>query len=574
MTERGNPVLPLTSSWDSESQETPMAVQVWEVGKSECRAVMVQIRVEILLGAKASRRPTGILLQENLENRIMKKSQMTTAALPFMALPMIGASSAKFNIWESIDWASIEHLVNRLQMRIAKATREGKHHKVKALQWILTHSFSAKLLAVKRVTSNSGAKTPGIDKIIWRTSNQKFGAAKTLQRRGYKSQPLRRIYIPKSNGKQRPLGIPTMKDRAMQALYLLALEPVAETQADVNSYGFRPKRSCADAIEQCFVALGQKQGAKWILEGDIKSCFDCIDHQWLKANALTDTVILEKWLASGYMEKGSFYKTENGTPQGGIISPRLATIALNGLEGVAKANARRPDKVNVVIYADDFVVTASSKELLEQQIKPRIAAFLKALGLELSQEKTKITNIEDGFDFLGHNIRKYNNKLLTKPSKKSINTFLKGIRETIKYNPTASAEGLIYLLNPKIQGWCNYFRHAVAKEAFSYVDHQIFLALRTWIKRRHRNKSEQWRKDKYFRSNDLRNWVFSSKIKDKEGNFRHLDLFSASAMKIRRHVKIRGDATPFDPEFTDYFKRRSQRNNKVKRAPHKPLNKG
>jgi RNA-directed DNA polymerase len=195
-----------------------------------------------------------------------------------MALPMIGASSAKFSLWESINWTPMEELVNRLQMRIAKATKKRKYGKVKALQWILTNSFFAKLLAIKRVTSNSGSKTPGIDKIIWKTSLQKIKAIKTLYRRGYNPQPLRRIYIPKKNNKQRPLGIPTIRDRAMQALHLLALEPIAEIQADANSYGFRPKRSGADAIAQCFLSLCRKNSARWILEGDIKSCFDLISH--------------------------------------------------------------------------------------------------------------------------------------------------------------------------------------------------------------------------------------------------------------------------------------------------------
>lgn len=187
-------------------------------------------------------------------------------------LPTIGASSTKINLWESIDWKPLEILVNRLQMRIAKAVRERRYGKVKSLQWILTHSFAAKILAVKRITSSSGAKASGVDKVLWRTSRQKIDAIKSLYRNGYNPQPLRRIYIPKKNGKQRPLGIPTMKDRAMQALHLLSLEPVAETLADINSYGFRPKRSAADAMEQCFKLLCRKNSSKWILECDIKSC--------------------------------------------------------------------------------------------------------------------------------------------------------------------------------------------------------------------------------------------------------------------------------------------------------------
>lgn len=484
-----------------------------------------------------------------------------------MALPMTGASSANFETWESINWTNVEKLVNRLQMRIAKATREGRYGKVQALQWTLTHSLSAKLLAIKRVTSSSGSKTPGIDNVIWKSSPQKIKAIKTLTRRGYNPQPLRRVYIPKKNGKLRPLGIPTMRDRAMQAIYLLALEPVAETQADPNSYGFRPKRSCADAIEQCFKVLCRKRCATWILEGDIKSCFDRIDHNWLKTNTITDKTILEKWLSSGHMEKGSFYETKEGTPQGGVISPRLATIALNGLEKMVKSNFKiRGSLVNVIVYADDFVITSSSKELLENKVKPLVAAFLKERGLELSQEKTKITHIDDGFDFLGFNVRKYNGTLLIKPSKESIKTFLGNIREIIKSKPTATTEGLIYLLNPKIRGWANYFRHAVAKNSFHKIDHEIFCALIKWIRRRHPMKSALWRRKKYFRSQGMRNVVFSTKVRDRNNNPKHLDLFGASGVKIIRHVKIKADANPFDLKYAEYFRKRSSIHNRQRNS--------
>lgn len=472
------------------------------------------------------------------------------------ALPLLGASSTKIMLWQTVNWQPIEKLVNRLQMRIAKATRERKYHKVKALQWLLSHSFSAKSLAVKRVTSNRGCDTAGVDQVIWKSSNQKIEAVRSLQRRGYKTKPLRRIYIPKKNGKQRPLGIPTMKDRAMQALHLLALEPVAETQADGNSYGFRPKRSCADATVQCFNALCRKQSSKWILEGDIKACFDRINHPWLMTRVLTDKAVLNQWLAAGYIEKDVFYTSEEGTPQGGIISPRLATIALNGLEEVATAGFRGTDKVHVIVYADDFIITGKSKELLEE-IKPRVVTFLKERGLELSEEKTRITHIEDGFDFLGFNLRKYNGTLLIKPAKKSIKSFLAGIRGTIKAHRTAKTENLIRILNAKTRGWANYFRHHVAKATFNYVDHQIYLSLTEWVKRRHRNKSKAWQQKKYYRNQGLRNWIFTAKIKDKEGNFKYLDLFYASRVKIKRHVKIRAKAHPFDPQFIEYFQQRN-----------------
>ncbi|EBM2193524.1 group II intron reverse transcriptase/maturase, partial [Salmonella enterica] len=243
-----------------------------------------------------------------------------------------GAPSRGSVTWHSIDWAKCHREVRKLQARIVKATREGKYGKVKSLQWLLTHSFSGKTLAVRRVTENRGRKTAGVDGIRWSTPQSKSQAILSLKRYGYRPQPLKRVYIPKSNGKLRPLGIPTMKDRAMQALYLLALEPVSETTADQRSFGFRSGRSTADAIEQCFKVLARRIAPKWILEGDIKGCFDNISHDWLLRHIPTDSMILKKWLAAGYMEKRQLFPTDAGTPQGGIISPTLANLVLDGLE--------------------------------------------------------------------------------------------------------------------------------------------------------------------------------------------------------------------------------------------------
>ncbi len=420
----------------------------------------------------------------------------------------------------------------------------------------------AKLLAVKRVTENSGRKTAGVDGIIWKESQQKMQAARELKQRGYHPQPLRRIYIPKKNSttKQRPLGIPAMKDRAMQALYLLSLEPIAETQADKNSYGFRRKRSCADAIQQCFLALAKRHSAQWILEGDIKSCFDRISHLWLEDHILMDRKILHKWLKSGYIEKEIFHPTEEGTMQGGTISPTIANEVLDGMESLVKNITRESDKINFVRYADDFIVTGSTREVLENKIKPAIESFLKERGLELSLEKTKITHISEGFDFLGFNLRKYCQKLLIKPAKKNVSSFLKDIRVLIKENGAAKAEELIRKLNARIRGWANYYRHVVSKETFSYVDHCIFQAIITWIKRRHPNKSLGWMRNKYFRRQHLRNWIFSTKIRKKDEESTNLDLFLASSVKIKRHVKIRCEANPFDPTYKDYFEKRDKSN--------------
>lgn len=472
------------------------------------------------------------------------------------AVSLTGASSTSVK-WDSINWNNTESEVYRLQMRIAKAVSEGRHGKVKALQWLLTHSFHAKLMAVKRVVQNKGGKTPGVDNIIWKTPQQKMEAALSLTRRGYQTQPLKRIYIPKKDGRQRPLSIPTMKCRAMQGLHLLALVTVAEFYADKNSYGFRPKRSTADAIEACFIALAQNGSSRWIFEADIKSCFDKISHDWLRENIPMDKEILSKWLSAGYIDNDVLHQTELGTPQGGLASPTLLVLTLSGLEqAVLAAINRRRDKVNFSIYADDFIITGSSKEVLETKVKPLVESFLSERGLELSQEKTKITHIDDGFDFLGFNIRKYKGKCIIKPSKKSVKSFLSNIRETIKLNRTAKTENLIHLLNPKIRGWVNHFRYSCAKETFRYIDSQIYVALWSWACRRHPGKGNAWIRRKYFRSQGSRNWIFFAKNSAEDNRSKYVDLFEACSVAIKRHVKIRTEATPYDPRFTAYFGKR------------------
>lgn len=259
----------------------------------------------------------------------------------------------------------------------------------------------------------------------------------------------------------------------MQALWLLALEPVAETTADNNSYGFRPMRSTHDAIESIFHRMSQKVSPKWVLEGDIKGCFDNISHDWLLSHIPMDRKLLRKWLKAGYMEKGVFYHTESGTPQGGIISPLLANMALDGLEGELMRTFRKSKhygakhQVNYVRYADDFICSGISRELLENEVKPLIAAFMQKRGLALSEEKTAITHIEEGFDFLGQNVRKYGGKMLIKPAKKNLKNFLNKVRRIIKDNPTLPAWKLINLLNPVIRGWATYHQHVVAKDIFN-----------------------------------------------------------------------------------------------------------
>ena len=356
---------------------------------------------------------------------------------------------------------------------------------------------------------------------------------------------------------------------AQQALHLLALEPVAETLADKQSYGFRPKRSLHDAIAGCFNALARKGSAQWILEGDIKACFDKISHEWLLNHAIMDKKMLKQWLDAGYMEKDTFHCTSEGTPQGGAASPCLTNIALDGLEKAILTVGKRKDKLHFVRYADDWICTASSREILEQEVLPIVVTFLKERGLELSQEKTRITHINEGFDFLGFNLRKYKNKLLIKPGKKGIKTFLNNIRETIVSKRTSKTENLIRILNPKIQGWANHNRHVVAKKIFSNVDTGMFKSLWTWAKRRHPNKSLQWVKDKYFTRINQRDWILYSHQEGKPKDESQLTLKLAASTRIIRHVKIKADANPYDPKFKRYFQERKlkQRRSYYSRAP-------
>jgi RNA-directed DNA polymerase len=485
----------------------------------------------------------------------MMGTQMTA-----QAMPGAGAPRAPELTWDTIDWPHANSNVRRLQVRIAKAYREGKHGKVKSLQWILTHSFCAKLLAVKRVTENKGAKTPGVDHITWRTPKQKMAAALSLKRRSYKAQPLRRIYIPKKQkGKLRPLSIPVMQCRGQQALHLLALEPITETVADKNSYGFRPFRSTADAHARCHMTLSKGNSAQFIFEGDIKACFDTISHQWLIDHTPMDKTMLKKWLSAGYLENGELFKTDFGTPQGGIISPALLIATLNGLENAVKsAVSKRGDKVNVCSYADDFIITGATKEVLVNKVIPVVETFLKERGLELSKEKTKITHINEGFDFLGVNMRKYNGKLIIKPAKDNVKRFLDNIRETVKSNRATKTENLIRLLNPKIIGWANFHRHICAKRTFESVSHYLFGTLWRWAKRRHPNKGKKWIRHKYFRTKSKQHWIFSTKIKDSKGKASYLDLVEIGRTPIRRHIKIRAEATPYDPAHQEYFVKRKK----------------
>ena len=445
-------------------------------------------------------------------------------------------------------------------MKALKAKRVGK---VKSLQHILVNSFAAKALAVRRVTMNTGGSTAGVDGVTWLTPEERYKAISSLTLRGYKPKPLRRVYIPKKNGKLRPLGIPTIRDRAMQALFLLALEPVAETLADRNSYGFRRYRCCADAIDQIYKCLHKRTSAQWVLEGDIKGCFDHISHEWLLLNVIIDARMLRKWLGAGVIEKNVFHTTEEGTPQGGIISPTLANITLDGMEALLDKYRTRKEngktinrKVNLVRYADDFIITGESHEVLEE-IKADLILFLKERGLELSEEKTLITHIDDGFDFLGFNIRKYRNgTLLIKPSEKSMKKFAEKTHDIIYGMRSRKQADVIEKLNRMIAGWVNYYRYVSSKKSFWRLDHTIFLQLWRWAIRRHQNKSLEWVRNKYWHRSGTRQWMYSTTRKDRRGKEYTLSLITLADTPLLRYTKVRAEANPFDPAYDKYFAER------------------
>ena len=460
--------------------------------------------------------------------------------------------------WKSIKWKQVEETVRKLQARIVKAQKNKAFRQVKNLRRLLTRSLSARLLAVKRVSTNKGCKTPGVDGDIWTTPDQKTQAVHDLKKR-IKNLPLRRIYIPKKNGRKRPISIPTMLDRAQQACHLLALDPIAETLADQHSYGFRTKRRAHDAIGYIYNILRRKGSPQWILEADIRSCFDGIDHQWLKENIPMDKSTLHKWLKSGFIEKRRLFPSRKGAPQGGVASPTLANMTLDGLEKMLfekfgdKPGQKHRKMVHLCRYADDFIVTGNSKGLLQDLVLPAIRQFLTIRGLQIAEEKTRITHVNEGFDFLGQNTRKYKGKLLTIPSKKSITNLRKKLRQTTKKKKNGAVH-LIQTMNPIVRGWCNYHQCVVSRKVFEKIDHYVFTLLWNWARKQHPNKSRRWIKKKYFLKSNGRQWVFTTRTK--QGKVERQ--FLATSTQIRRHILIRGIANPYDEEWKSYFEKRAQ----------------
>jgi RNA-directed DNA polymerase len=403
--------------------------------------------------------------------------------------------------WRNINWTAAEGHVRRIQERIFRAAQNAEHAKVKNLQKLLVRSTAAKLLAIRQVTQqNQGKHTPGVDGVVVDTPEARSQLLQEgLSLKGYRPKPVRRVHIPKGNGKTRPLGIPTVKDRVMQAIVKFALEPEWESRFEANSYGFRPGRNTMDAITAIHLTLSKPGSSKWVLDADISGCFDNIGHDALLSRLPMFTNVIRRWLKAGVVKFGHRSESFSGTPQGGIISPLLANIALDGMERLFGAEDARgklvspaqrkglDHGVSLIRYADDFVATAPSKEILMNYVLPKLKAFLSNRGLELSEAKTRIVQVDEGFNFLGVEVRRYRNTLLTKPQKAKLLAHLRSIKAYLNNHKQTPAEAVVRNLNPVIRGWANYYRHCAAKDTFGKADHRMWEMLWTWAKRRHPN---------------------------------------------------------------------------------------
>jgi len=462
--------------------------------------------------------------------------------------------------WADIRWHRVETHVRRLQERIYRATTNKEWRKVKNLQKLLVRATSNKLLAIRRITQeNQGKHTAGIDGVVYDTPEARWKLFQEgLSLTGYKPRPVRRVYIPKDNGKQRPLGIPTGKDRVMQAIVKAALEPEWEARFEANSYGFRPGRCTMDAIEAIHTTLNRKDSSPWVLDADRSGCFDHIDHEPLLAKLPVFTTTLRCWLKAGVVALGFSSPTDTGTPQGGVISPLLAHVALDGMERLFDAedadgrpkNPTRRKGINkgiaVIRYADDFVITAPTREVLETHARPRIVEFLKERGLALNEGKTRIIHIREGFNFLGFHIRKFGSrgeKLLTVPQKEKVLKHVRAIRSYLDAHKQTPAVRVIKTLNPVIRGWANYYRHSVAKDVFSKGQNAQWQMLWNWAKRRHPNKKSRWVRARYFRNNGHGSSFQAGKA----------ELVKPDTTPITRFTKVIGRSSPYDPARRQYW---------------------
>ncbi len=469
--------------------------------------------------------------------------------------------------WNAINWRKANRTVRNLRQRIFRAAQEGNLNKVHSLQKLMLKSYSNRLVSVRRVAQiNAGKNTPGVDKLVVKTPAARGRMVDTLAHYTlWKAKPARRVYIPKANNKLRPLGIPVVVDRCLQAMVKNALEPAWEARFEGSSYGFRPGRSCHDAIEKIYGLARPNKTKKWVLDADIRGAFDNISHAYLleTIGPVPGKELIKQWLKAGYVEHGAFHATEQGTPQGGVVSPLLANIALHGMEeaiGVTyDYRGQLIGKRAVVRYADDFVCFCESREDAER-VQRILVEWLKVRGLTLSEEKTRIVHLTEGFDFLGFNVRHYPApqtsrtgwKLLIKPSKESVQDVQKKLKDQWDKARGGNVQLVLTKLNPIIRGWANYFRTAVAKEIFSKLDSWMFYKADRYTRHMHPNKPKDWRHRKYwgrFHLERLDPWVFGNK---QTGGY----LLKFSWFPIERHTLVKGTSSPDDPRLKDYWTKR------------------
>lgn len=480
--------------------------------------------------------------------------------------------------WNTIAWRKVQRNVFKLQKRIYQASSRGDVKTVHKLQRLLIKSRSAKLIAVRKVTQdNQGKKTAGIDGVKSLNPEERLELSNKLRIESKpKAKPVRRVWIPKSGSdEKRPLGIPTISERASQTLVKMALEPEWEAQFEPNSYGFRPGRSTQDAIRAIHTAINHK--AKYALDADIAKCFDKIEHKALLNKLNTSPKIrkqIKVWLKAGVMDEGQLFPTQEGTMQGGPLSPLLANIALHGMENTIKAKFPRKKHLafsspQVIRYADDIVVLHAEEQVIKQ-CKEILEETLKEMGLELKPGKTKIVHTLEqvdgqiGFNFLGFEIRQYkvgNNKsdknrwgkvigfkTLIKPSKQAINKQLEKIREIINHNQYSTQKQLIEELNPVIRGWSRYYSSGVSKKVFQKLDSNLFWMLFAWAKKRHSNKAKKWVAAKYWKFTKATRWEFQT-VKGE------IKLHKHTETPIRRHVKVQAKRSPFDGDWVYWSSR-------------------